>query len=101
MLVEANEYRILLKEEEVGRWMLKPNCLLCIDSGEVKEELFGEKVCEPVGGLPAIWVNADQREEAERLGYTVADSEAVIVSHLREIIIQRAGEFREYCVTED
>jgi len=101
MLLETNEYCIFIKGTEAGRWMLKPDCFLCIDSGVVKEELSGEKVCEPVGGLPAIWVNADQREEAERLGYTVADPISVIVSHLREIIIQRAGEFQEYCVTED
>jgi len=95
MLLEANEYRILIKEEEAGRWMLKPDCFLCIDSGVVKEELPGEKVCEPVGGLSAIWVSADQREEAERLGYTVAAPITVIVSHLKEIISQRTGEFQK------
>jgi len=95
MLLETNEYCIFIKGTEGGRWMLKPDCFLCIDSGVVKEELSGEKVCEPVGGLPAIWVNADKREEAERLGYTVADPEAVIISHLKEIIKQRAGEFQD------
>jgi flagellar biosynthesis protein FlhA len=99
ILLETNEYRIFIRGTEAGRWMLKSDCFLCIDSGGVKKELSGEKVCEPVGGLPAIWVDADQREEAELLGYTVADPEAVIVSHLREIIIKRIGEFQEYCVT--
>jgi flagellar biosynthesis protein FlhA len=78
--------------------MLKPDCLLCIYTGGVKKELPGDKICEPVSGLPAIWVNADQREEAKRLGYTVANPEALIVSHLKEIIKHRAGEFQEDCV---
>jgi flagellar biosynthesis protein FlhA len=98
ILLEYNEYRIFIKGAEAGRWKLKPDCLLCIDTGEVTKELIGEKVCEPVSGLSAIWVNADQREEAEQLGYTVADLEAVIVSHLKEIIKHRAGEFQEDCV---
>jgi len=93
ILLEADEYRILITEVEAGKWIIKPDCFLCIDPGDVKGELSGEKVCEPVGGLPAIWVSADQREEAERLGYTVADPTAVIVSHLREIVIQHTEEF--------
>ena len=99
ILLEINEYSIFIRGTEAGRWMLKPDCLLCIGSGGVRKKLPGEKVCEPVSGLPAIWASADKREEAERLGYTVADPEAVIVSHLRDIIIQRAGEFREDFVT--
>jgi flagellar biosynthesis protein FlhA len=78
--------------------MLKLDCLLCINTGGVKKELPGEKVCEPVSGLPAIWVNADQRGEAERLGYTVTDPEVFIVSHLKEIIKHHAGEFPGDCV---
>jgi flagellar biosynthesis component FlhA len=95
ILLEVNDYRILIKEKEAGRWMLKPDYFLCIYTGGVTKELPGEKVCEPVSSLPAIWVNADQREEAERLGYTVADPEAVIVSHLKEIIKHRVEEFQE------
>jgi flagellar biosynthesis protein FlhA len=101
ILLETNEYRIFIKGAEAGRWILKPDCSLCIDSGGVKKELPGEKVCEPVSALPAIWVSADQREEAELLGYTVVDPGSVLASHLKEIIKQRAVEFQDYCVTKN
>jgi len=91
--LETQEYHIFINEVKAGGWMIKLDCFLCIDPGDVKGELTGEKVCEPVGGLPAIWVSADQREKAEQLGYTVADPTTVIVSHLREIVIQHAEEF--------
>jgi len=92
-LLETNEYRIFIKEEEEGRWTIKPDCFLCINSGSVREELSGEKVHDPVNGLPAFWASAGQREEAERLGYTVADPISVIASHLKKIIVQHAEEF--------
>jgi len=93
--LETNEYRIFIREEEAGRWMINPDCLLCIDSGEVGKELPDEKVYEPVNGLPAFWIRAGQREEAGRLGYTVADPISVIASHLKKIITQHTAEFPE------
>jgi len=92
-LLEANEYRIFMREEEAGRWTIKPDCFLCINSGSVREELPGEKVHDPVNGLPALWASAGQREEAERLGYTVANPISVIASHLKKIIVQYTEEF--------
>jgi len=93
LLLESNEYRIFIREEEAGRWIIKPDCSLCINSSSVREELPGEKVYDPVNGLPALWVSAGQRDEAERLGYTVADPISVIASHLKKIIIQHTEEF--------
>jgi flagellar biosynthesis protein FlhA len=53
-------------------------------TGEV--EIPGIKGIEPAFGLPAVWINKDQREEAELKGLTVVDPTTVMVTHLTEII---------------
>jgi flagellar biosynthesis protein FlhA len=92
--LESKEYRILIKEAEVGRGIIHPDCLLCIGSGEAAGELPGEKTCDPVSGLPAFWVSVDKREEAERLGYTVVDPVSIIPAHLTELIKRHIAEFQ-------
>jgi flagellar biosynthesis protein FlhA len=47
--------------------------------------LPGTEVKEPVFGLPAKWVPAEQEATAEALGATVVDRASVITTHLAEI----------------
>jgi flagellar biosynthesis protein FlhA len=46
----------------------------------------GIKTMEPTFGLPAVWINKDQREDAEIMGLTVVDPTTVMVTHLTETI---------------
>ena len=41
---------------------------------------------EPAFGLPALWIAAAAREQAEASGYTVVDHASVIITHLTETI---------------
>lgn len=83
--LKTNEYIIKIRGTNITRGELMPNMLLCMDpTGEV--EIPGIKGIEPAFGLPAIWINKDQREEAELKGLTVVDPTTVMVTHLTEII---------------
>ena len=42
--------------------------LLCMDPTGDKFKIEGIKTIEPTFGLPAVWINKDQREEAEIKG---------------------------------
>jgi flagellar biosynthesis protein FlhA len=55
-------------------------------------QLPGVTTTEPAFGLPATWIPDAARAEAEALGYTVVDSESVIVTHLTEAIRGEASE---------
>jgi flagellar biosynthesis protein FlhA len=46
----------------------------------------GIRTVEPTFGLPAVWINKNQREEAEIKGLTVVDPVTVMVTHLTETI---------------
>jgi flagellar biosynthesis protein FlhA len=92
MRLEPSEYCFKIKGADVGRGKIRMGYYLCINPGGVKDELPGEKTVDPAFGLPALWVNADKRSDAERAGYTVVDSSSIIATHLTEIIKRHAQE---------
>ncbi|WP_425489796.1 flagellar biosynthesis protein FlhA [Clostridium aciditolerans] len=84
--LKTNEYVIKMRGTVVAKGELMPNMLLCMDPTNGETELQGIRTIEPSFGLPAIWVNKDQREEAEIKGLTVVDPTTVMVTHLTETI---------------
>ncbi len=84
--LRPNEYRILLKGNEVARAEVMPNYLLAMETGEMKGKIEGIPTKEPTYGLPALWIRKEERQRASQLGYTVVDPTTVIVTHLSHII---------------
>ena len=84
--LKTNEYVVKIRGTIVSKGDLMPNMLLCMDPANGEEEIQGIKTVEPSFGLPAIWINKDQREEAEIKGLTVVDPTTVMVTHLTETI---------------
>jgi len=87
-----DEYVVKLYDQEVGRGKLSPGQYLAMDPGTVEKPIRGQQTTEPVYGLPAIWINESQRQEAELSGYTVIDPESVLLTHLSEVIKRHAHE---------
>ncbi len=92
MRLEPSEYCVKIKGVEVGRGTIRIGHYLAINPGGEKEDLPGEKTIDPAFGLPALWITEDQREKAEREGYTVVDSPSIIATHLTHIIERHASE---------
>ncbi len=96
----ANTYVIRIKEIESGRGDLRPNMHLIMDPRGEKISLPGETTVEPTFGLPAMWINDQQREEAMFRGYTVVDPSTVVVTHLTEIVKDNMSELLSYAETK-
>jgi len=79
-------YRILVGGQEVGRGELEPGHHLAMDGGGSSQKLRGKKTVDPAFGLPAVWISASDRDEAELAGYTVIDPTSVLVTHLSEVL---------------
>jgi flagellar biosynthesis protein FlhA len=92
MRLEPSEYSFKIRGVEVGRGKIKMGQYLAIQPGKVSEELQGEPTKDPAFGLPAVWIGDDEREHAERLGYTVVDPPSIIATHLTEIIKKYASD---------
>ncbi|MFP4138195.1 MAG: flagellar biosynthesis protein FlhA [Halomonas sp.] len=88
----ANHYVLSLKGAEIGHADAYPGQWLAIDPGQVTGELKGTPTREPAFGLPAVWVDAEQREHAQVYGYTVVDASTVIATHLNHLMHRHAAE---------
>ena len=84
--LEPGAYRILLGGQEVARGTIEPGQYMAMDSGTASGKLRGKSTRDPAFGLPAWWIPASQRDEAELAGYTVIDPTSVLVTHLSEVI---------------
>lgn len=84
--LKTNDYVIKIRGTVMARGELIPNMLLCMDPTNSNVAIQGISTVEPSFGLPATWINRDQREEAEIKGLTVVDPTTVMVTHLTETI---------------
>jgi flagellar biosynthesis protein FlhA len=92
MQLDPNSYVINIRNAEVADGEVYPDQFLAMNPGDVSEELEGEQTVEPAFGLPATWITDEQRERAERAGYTVVDPSSVIATHLTEVIKDHAAD---------
>jgi flagellar biosynthesis protein FlhA len=79
-------YAILVKGVEVARGELFADRLLAINPGTADAPLDGTPTREPAFGLPALWINNDQREIASGAGFTVVDATTALSTHLSETV---------------
>jgi len=93
MRLEPAEYSFKIRGVEVGRGRIKMGHYLAIQPGRPGvEEIPGEATRDPAFGLPAVWITEEDRERAERLGYTVVDPPSIVATHLTEIIKRSAAD---------
>ncbi len=100
MQLEANTYTIYIKEVEAGRGLIRPHMLLVMDPRGEEIALDGEKTKEPTFGLPAMWINPKDKEDAMFRGYTVVDPPTVITTHLTELVKGYMSELLSYTETQ-
>jgi flagellar biosynthesis protein FlhA len=84
--LNPNEYVIKIKGVEVAKGEILADHFLAMDSGMVDGTIDGLDTVEPAFGLPAKWIEENERDKAEAMGYTVVDAASVIATHLTEIV---------------
>jgi flagellar biosynthesis protein FlhA len=94
--LEANNYVIKVKEVDAGQGQVFPGQFMAIDPMGGMIQLPGQHTIEPTFGLPATWVDASLRDEAQIRGYTVVDAATVVSTHLTEILKANVGELLSY-----
>jgi len=86
MRLGAERYEICIDGVVVGRGEARGDRLLAIHpAGDVKS-IRGELTRDPTYGLPALWIEHSQREEAVSARYTLVDAQTVLMTHLTEIL---------------
>jgi flagellar biosynthesis protein FlhA len=90
--LKPSAYRITLKGVEVGSGEALNGQFLAINPGMASGSLPGLVTTDPAFGLPATWIDAGLRDEAQSMGYTVVDAGTVVATHLNHLITSHASE---------
>ncbi len=90
--LHPNAYRITLKGAEIGSGEAFPHLSLAINPGNVSGILPGTPTKDPAFGLPAIWIEAGVRDQAQAMGYTVVDAGTVVATHMSHLIHLHSAE---------
>jgi flagellar biosynthesis protein FlhA len=90
--MKAHEYAICLKGVDIARFEMPPGCELAIAVGKPARQIEGQATHEPAFGIPALWIRADESEDAKSAGYTVVDPVTVMGTHISEFVRRYAHE---------
>ena len=88
----ANEYVIKLRGAEIARAEVMPRFLLALDTGGVIQQIDGMDTIDPSFGMPAKWIAAGRRAEAESFGHVVVEPSTMVATHLMETLKANAAE---------
>jgi len=87
-----NVYRITLMGVTIAEAEIHPERELAIDPGQVFGKVEGIEAKDPAFGLDACWIEPEQKDQAQSLGYTVVDASTVVATHLNQILQKHAHE---------
>ncbi|MEJ2456098.1 MAG: flagellar biosynthesis protein FlhA [Candidatus Thiodiazotropha sp.] len=90
--LSPNSYRISINGVAMAEAEIFPDRDLAINPGQVFGELQGVATKDPTFGLDAVWIDSEQKDHAQTLGYTVVDASTVVATHLSEILQSQASE---------
>lgn len=95
-----NNYELLVQGNRVGSGELQTDRILAINPGGQRAKLEGVETQDPAYGLPAQWIEKDQRQYARGAGYTLVDPDTVLMTHFSEIIKRYAPDLLTRAETE-
>jgi flagellar biosynthesis protein FlhA len=95
----SDTYTIRLKDIEIARGQLKPPRVLALTPADGPGGMQGETTTEPVFGLPALWIEERQKDQALARGFTVVDCTDIMVTHLTELLRTNAADLLSYAET--
>lgn len=89
--LKPSGYRITSRGVIVGEGEAFPGQFLAINPGGITTPLIGTPTTDPAFGLPAHWIDSQQKEAAQMAGFTVVDSETVMATHLSHLMQVQAA----------
>ena len=90
--LHPSAYRILLRGVVVGEGQAFAGMYMAINPGHIKVPLPGTATTDPAFGLPATWIEARSRDQAQAAGYTVVDASTVLATHLNHVMQSHASD---------
>ena len=98
--IEPDTYNIILNGVVRGKGEVKVGKELAINPGGITEKIDGIPTKEPAFGLPAIWIDPNDRDNAKAIGYTVVDGATAVATHLNKILKDNSAELLSHNETQ-
>ena len=92
LALDSNTYRIRIGQTIVGEDKIYPNLLLAIPSDNSQTKIEGINVKDPSFKMDSTWIEKHEVSKAESLGYMVVEPEAVIATHLNQLLNKYSSE---------
>jgi flagellar biosynthesis protein FlhA len=89
--LKPSAYNITLRGVVIAKGEAFPGRHLAINPGGVSVPLIGSPATDPAFGLPAFWIDENQIENSQALGFTVVDCETVMATHLSHMMQMNAA----------
>ena len=86
------EYRFRIRGTSAGGGTIRVGCYLAVPPAHGAATLPGTPVIHPACDRPAWWIADEELAQAERLGFSVVDPQALIADHLCGVIRRRAAD---------
>lgn len=90
--LKPNIYRVMLMGVNAAEGEVFPDKELAINPGQVFGEIAGIATKDPTFGLDAVWIDPQDQDQAQVLGYTVVDASTVVATHISQVIQDYAFE---------
>ncbi|MBC34214.1 MAG: flagellar biosynthesis protein FlhA [Rickettsiales bacterium] len=90
--LEANSYKIKIGHTIVAEDKIYSDRKLAMPGDDTQLKIQGIQVKDPSFGLEAYWIEKHMVSKAESNHYMVIDPEAVIGTHLNQILLKYAGD---------
>lgn len=84
--LNPNQYVIKIKGNLVSVDEIFPDRYLAMNPSGIKESLQGILTKDPAFGFESYWINVEEKDRAEMLGYTVVDAISVLSTNLQETL---------------
>jgi flagellar biosynthesis protein FlhA len=84
--LQPNEYVLKFRGSRIANGEVYLDHYLAMNQGANGDDIEGIQVIEPAFGIPAVWVNMEEKQRAELLGYMIVDPPSVIATHLTEVL---------------
>jgi flagellar biosynthesis protein FlhA len=88
--LKPSAYRMLLRGAVIGEGEAFPACTWP-STPVAAPQLPGTKTTDPAFGLPAVWIEERQKEQAQMAGFTVVDCSTVVATHLSHLMQMNAA----------
>ncbi|MCA8985603.1 MAG: flagellar biosynthesis protein FlhA [Planctomycetaceae bacterium] len=92
MRLKQRDYQIKIRGIPVAWGEIHPDKVLAINTGLATGEIQGIDTLEPAFQRPAKWIDPMYGERAEMLGYNVVEPNAVLVTHLTELVREHGAD---------